>query len=192
MANEFDFNDAGKQRVFDVIPENKLLAVQITINPGGAGDDGWLTLAGDGKSEHLNITCTVIEGEYKKRKVFARLTVRGTTSGHAEAADITRRTIRAMLESARGIKPTDTSDAAKEARAISGYRDLDGLCCWIRVGVVPPSGQFKAKNEIKEVIAADHREWKKLDQIPPAAASAPQAPAPSPAVSIARPQWAQG
>jgi hypothetical protein len=190
MTDNFDFNDAG---TFDVIPDNKILPVQVTIHPGGAGADGLLTLAGDGKSEHLNITCAVIDGEYKRRKVFARLTVRGTTSGHAEAGVGTRSTIRAMLESARGFEPKDQSDAAKAARAISGYGELDGLCCWIRVGVVPPSGQFKAKNEIKEVITPDHKEWKRLDQTPPVATSAPAAaaPAPKPAASIARPQWAE-
>jgi hypothetical protein len=190
MANDLAFNDAGKQRTFDVIPDNKLLPVQVTINAGNAGADGMLTSAADGKSEHLNITFTVIDGEYRKRKVFARLTVQGTTSGHAEAADITRRTIKAMLESARGFKPTDTSDAAKAARLISGYGDLDGLCCWVRVGVSPPNGQYSAKNTIKEVITPEHKDWKQLDQIPPVAAPAPATPAPT-AASIARPQWAQ-
>jgi hypothetical protein len=189
--NDLDFNDAGNQRTFDVIPDNTLLPVQIAINHGNAGADGVLTLAGDGKSEHLNITFSVLDGPYKKRKVFARLTVRGTTSGHAEAADITRRTIKAMLESARGFKPSDTSDAAKAARSISGYGALDGLCCWIRAGVVPPSGQYKAKNEIKEIVTPDHKDWKQLDQLPPPAAAPPQAPAPA-AASIARPQWANG
>jgi hypothetical protein len=193
MTNNFDFNDAGSQRTFDVIPDNTILPVRVTINPGGAGNDGLLTRAGDGNSEHLNIACVVIDGPYAKRKVFTRLTVQGTTSGHAEAVDITRRTIKAMLESARGIKPSDTSDAAKAARLISGYGDLDGLCCWIRAGVRPPAGQYSAQNTIKEVITPDHKNWTQLEQTPPVpVASAPaQTTAPKPAASIARPAWAE-
>jgi hypothetical protein len=193
MANNYDFNNAGNQRVFDVIPDNTVLPVRVTINPGGAGDDGMLTRAGDGNSEHLNTVCTVIVGPFKKRKVFTRLTVQGTTSGHTEAIDITRRTIKAMLESARGIKPNDTSDAAKAARLINGYSDLDGLCCVIRVGVRPPSGQYSAQNTIREIITPDHKDWVQLEQTPPQAApAASSAPvAPKPAASIARPQWAE-
>jgi hypothetical protein len=194
MTDNYDFNDAGKQRVFDIIPDNRILPVQITINPGGAGNDGLLTRAGDGNSEHLNITCTVIDGEFRKRKIFVRWTVQGTN--HAEAADITRRSIKAVLESARGIKPTDASDAAKAARLISGYGDLNGVCCWIRVGVKAPTAKYSASNTVREIITPDHKEWKKLDQIPPAAALAPATPAPAPvaqkpAASIARPQWAE-
>jgi hypothetical protein len=131
----------------------------------------------------------VIDGEYKKRKVFTRLTVQGTTQGHADAGRGTRAIIRAMLESARGIQPKDQSDAAKAARSIKGYGDLDGLCCLIRVGVEPPNGQYKAKNTIREIITPDRKEWVQLEQAPPSAAPASSAPA-KPAASIARPQWA--
>jgi hypothetical protein len=48
MTN-FDFNDAGKQKSFDLIP-NIVAPVQLNILPGGVGDGGWLTRAQDGKS----------------------------------------------------------------------------------------------------------------------------------------------
>ena len=188
MTNNLDFNDAGTQRKFDVIPNNTILPVQFNIKAGGAGDDGMLTCANDGKSEHLNICCTVLDGPYKKRKVFTRLTLKGTTSGHADAGKFTRDTIRAMLESARGFKPKDESEAAKAARRMTGYSDLDGLCCWIRVGVLPPTGNYDAKNTIKEIITPDMKEWQKIEQ-PGNGAAAPAAAAP--AAAITRPDWAE-
>jgi hypothetical protein len=188
MTNNFDFNDAGTQRKFDVIPNNTTLPVQFNIKPGGAGADGMLTQANDGKSEHLNICCTVLDGPHRKRKIFTRLTLQGTTPGHADAGKFTRDTIRAILESARGVKPKDESDTAKAARQIAGYSDLDGLCCWIRVGVLPPTGNYDAKNTIKEIITPDMKEWSKIEQPTGNGAAAPAAGAP--AAAIARPSWA--
>ena len=40
MGDFFDFNDAGEQNSFDVIPDGTIVTVQLTIRPGGAGKDG--------------------------------------------------------------------------------------------------------------------------------------------------------
>jgi hypothetical protein len=197
MSDPYDFNDAGSQRTLDVIPNDTICTVQMTVHAGGVGDGGWCTCAADGNSEHLNIECTVVDGQYAKRKIFTRLTVQGTTQKHAEAADITRRTIKAMLESARGIKPSDSSDVAKAARHLNGYQDLDGLRFVIRVGVRPPRDSYPAQNTIREVITPERSAWNKPESPPVMAGSAaptastPAAPAPQPAAAIARPNWAK-
>src|SRR6516164_2642432 len=75
MANtdfSFDFNKDGEQKTFDVIPDNTICTVQLTVLPGGAGPDGWLTRAKNGNSEHLNCEFTVIDGPYGKRKFWNR------------------------------------------------------------------------------------------------------------------------
>jgi hypothetical protein len=195
MTNNFDFNDADKQKSFDVIPNNTIATVQMSIQPGGAGQDGWLTRATDGLSEHLNCSFTVVEGEHAKRKVFGRFTVDGTKSEHKEAGRISRSTCRAMLESARGIRFDDNSDTAKVARQIQGYQDFDGLRFVAVIGVLPPKNGYSAKNCIREVITPESENWTKPEQIDrgqlatnkPAAAQ-PSKPA---ANSIARPDWAE-
>jgi hypothetical protein len=191
--SDFDFNTAGKQREFDVIPDGTICTFQMKINPGGAGDDGWLKTASDGKSEGLDCEFIIIDGKFAKRKVFNRFTLSGTTAGHAEAGEISRRTLRAILESARGIRPDDKSEAATAARKISSWADMDGLRFVARLGVVPPRGGYKAKNEIDEIITSDHREWKQPEQVAqPAKMATPQsAPAAPPAGAIARPMWAE-
>jgi hypothetical protein len=120
-SNFFDFNDAGEQRSVDVIPANTICGVQLTVRPGGAGDDGWLRRSKkDGASEALDCEFTVIDGEYAKRKIWALYTVHGTTPGHAEAAEISRKSLCAMLESARGVRPDDRSETAQKARQATG------------------------------------------------------------------------
>lgn len=206
MTNtNFDFNDAGEQRT--VIPAGTVCTLQLTIRPGGVGDGGWLKRSADGASEGLDAEFTVVDGTYAKRKIWHLFTLSGTKSGHAEAGDISRRTIKAILESARGIRPDDKSDAAKEARKTpGGWADLDQLRFVARLGVRPAIAQYQAKNTLLEVMTPDRHEWKQLEQIDrstlatkqpannggAAAGSTPATPASTPPTNaIARPQWAE-
>jgi hypothetical protein len=191
-TTNFNFNDAGEQRSFDVIPANTIVTLQLTIRPGGAGDDGWLKKAGDGQSEHLDCEFTVVDGPYAKRKFWQTLTLRGTTPGHEEAGGISRNTLRAILESAKGIRPDDKSEAAMNARHPSSWADFDQLRFVARLGVRPPQGNYSAKNTILEVITPNRQGWKKPEQIGAkttggnASNTSPQMP---PAGSITRPEW---
>jgi hypothetical protein len=191
-TTSFNFNDAGEQKSFDVIPAGTICILQLTIRRGGAGDDGWLKRSANGASEGLDCEFTVTEGQYAKRKLWQLFTVRGTTPGHAEAGEISRNTFRAILESARGIKPSDTSEAAQAARKVSSWADFDQLRFMARLGVRPPQDTYPAKNTISEVITPDRQNWKRPEQISANSAAPAPAPAPTtpPANAIARPQWA--
>jgi hypothetical protein len=190
----FDFNNDGDQRSFDVIPDNTICTVQLTIIPGGAGTGGWLTRAKSGNSEHLNCELIVVDGAYAKRKLWTRYTVTGTS--HTEAIEISRKALKAMLESARGIRPNDESDAAKAARQTAGWQDFDQLRFPARIGVEPPKDGYPAKNTIKEIITPERQAWQKIEQVardlakPTTAKDPTAAPAAAPANAIARPQWA--
>jgi hypothetical protein len=197
MTTNFDFNHGtdDEQRNFTVIPANTVVTLQVNIKPGGAGDGGWLTRAKDGKSEHLNCEFTVVDGEYAKRKVFARLTLQGTTEGHADSSHISRNTIRYIIESARGILPKDESAAAQEKRRLAGWQEFEGLRFMARLGVRPARDGYDAQNTIIEVITPERTTWKQPEQGPastaaPATTAAP-APASAPANTIARPQWSE-
>ena len=182
----YDFNDADTQRNFDVIPGGTIAPVRMTVRPGSAGEGGWLRRSKDGGSEALDCEFVVLDGPFAKRKFWTLFTIAGTTPGHAEAANISAGKLRAMLESARGIKPDDTSDAAKQARRIGSYGDLNGLSFIARIGVEPPQNGYKAKNRLDHVVTPDEKAWHPVTQEPVAT---PAKPASSPA-KIERPQWA--
>jgi hypothetical protein len=191
-TTNFDFNTAGEQRSLDVIPAQTIVTLQMTIRPGGAGDDGWLKLAADGNSKGLDCEFTVVDGAHAKRKLWQLFTLDGTTDGHAEAGKISRNALRAILESARGIKPSDTSEAAQNGRKVSSWADFDQLRFVARLGVRPPRDGYAAKNTILDVITPDRQQWQKPEQISakPANSGAAPAPASTPlANAIARPQW---
>ena len=82
-----NLNDAGPQRSFDLIPAGTIATVQMMIRPGGAGEGGWLKRSADGGSEALDCEFVVVDTDYAKRKIWMLLTLRGTTDGHAEAAE---------------------------------------------------------------------------------------------------------
>ena len=193
MTN-LNFNDAGTQRTLDVIPANTVCTLHLTIRPGGAGDGGWLRRSADGASEGLDCELTVVDGPYAKRKVWALFTLAGEKDSHAQAGEISRGILRAILESARGIRPDDESDKAKTARHLSGWQELDGLRFMARIGVRPPKDNYPAKNTIQEVITPERTAWKQPAQVDAAAKAngpAPAATATPPANAVARPQWAK-
>ncbi len=198
-TSNFDFNNAGEQRSFDVIPANTICTLQLMIRAGGAGDGGWLKRSADGASEGLDCEFVVTDGEHAKRKLWQLFTLDGTKPGHAEAGKISRNTFRAILESARGIRPDDESEAAKAARKVSGWGDFDQIRFVARLGVRPPKDGYPAKNTILDVITPDRQAWTKPEQITKTANGAgqvnsgtPATPATTPpANAIARPQWAE-
>ena len=188
-ATSLDFNDAGEQR--SVIPAGTVCTLQMTIRPGVAGDSGWLRRSADGASEGLDCEFTVVDGQYAKRKIWQLFTLRGTTPGHAEAREISRNTLRAILESARGIKPDDKSEAAAAARKVASWADFDQVRFIARLGVRPPQGQYAAKNVLLEIITPDRTSWSKPEQIAKPAAAATTGAAAPPANAITRPNWGQ-
>jgi hypothetical protein len=194
MTNEFfDLNTANEQKSFDVIPARTVVTLHMTIRPGGTGPDGWLTRAADGNSEGLDCEFTVVGGDYDRRKLWQRFTVEGTTKGHVEAKEISRKFLRAAWESARGIRPDDKSEAANAARKVNGYGEFEGLRFIARLGVEPPKGNFPAKNFIIESVTPERTNWSKPEQLNTqtagAPSAAPAAPATPPANAIARPEW---
>jgi hypothetical protein len=195
---KFDLNDAGEQRTFDIVPDNEICTVQMSVRPGGAGKDGWLRRAKDGNSEHLDCEFIIVDGPYAKRKFWTRITVAGVN--HDRAVEISRKTLKAILESAKGIRPSDESDAARVARTPQGWADFDQLRFVVRIGVELPKDGYAAKNTIKEIITPERQDWKKPEQIdrsslsgkPATQSSTTAQPAtqPAPANAIARPKWA--
>jgi hypothetical protein len=191
MSDFKDFNDAGSQRTLDVIPAGTILTLQMSIRPGGLDEGGWLKNAADGASKGIDAEFVVVGGQFDKRKLWQWVTIEGAREGHTQAAEISRNLLRAILESARGVRPDDKSEAAQAARKVAGFADFDQLRFVAKIGVRPPRDGYAAKNTILEVITPDRQAWKKPEQIAtPANSGAPTATTTPLANAITRPQWA--
>jgi hypothetical protein len=189
MSDEYNLNTAEEQRSLDVIPTGTICALQLTIRSGGAGD-GWLKTAKNGIAEGLDCEFIVVDGPFANRKLWQFLILKGNTPGHAQAGKISRSKLRAILESARGIRPDDNSEAAQKARQVSNWGDLNNLRFVARLGVEPPSNGYAAKNSITEVFTPERHAWKQVEQIRDNTSNGTTA-ASAPANSIARPEWAK-
>ena len=197
MTN-YDFNDAETQRNFDVIPNGTIATVRMTVRPGSAGEGGWLRRSKDGGCEMLVSELTIADGPYKGRKLFERWILAGTTDGHAKSADINRSTLKAILDSALGLKPDDLSPQARAARTVS-LKQFEGMSFIGRIGIEKGrprndgSGEnWPDKNILVGEITPDKRDWHPVEQPPPfngGGGGAQAAPAGT-ASPIARPGWA--
>src|SRR5262249_35480207 len=173
----FDYTDAPEQRGTELIPADTVATVQLTIRPGGAGEGGLLKRSQDGGCEMLDCELVVVDGPYMKHKLWERMIISGTTDGHAKAAEISRGKLRAILESARGIKPNDTSKEAREARTAE-LGDFDSLRFIAKIGIEKGrpkndgSGEnYADRNTIAAVITPDRKDWHTVEQVPRPAGS---------------------
>lgn len=192
-----DFNTAEEQRdMGELIPHGTIAKVIAKIKPGGADPDGLATKANTG-SVYLAMEYTVMGGPYNKRKVWSNIGLMSPKG--PKWGEMGRAQIRAMIESARGIRPDDTSDAAINARKLGSLKDLDGLEFVAKIevedgeGTNPTTGQpNKAKNRIQIAITPVHRDYAAVMGGASAPASAPAA-APQAAAKPAGglPAWAQ-
>jgi hypothetical protein len=166
-----DFNSAEKQSEGGLIPEGTIAPVHITIRPGNAGEGGWLKRSKAGDSMALDCEFTVVEGPFAKRKFWGLFTLEGTTDGHQKAADISASRLRGILESARGIRPDDESEAAKAGRRMNSWGDFDGLRFIAKIGVekAKEGSGFKDKNSLDAAITPDRKAWVKVEQVKQAA-----------------------
>ena len=150
-----DFNNAAKQNTYDLIPAGTIFPVVMTINPGGVGLGGWETASKNSDAMMLNCEFTVLEGEYTGRKFFQYMVVSGgkqSEKGESIAGGISRQTLRAILESSRGVDPDDMSDAAISKRRVNGYEDFNGICFICQIGIQKGTGNFSDQNRIKHVV----------------------------------------
>ncbi len=200
-----DFNDAEQQTSFDLIPKGTVARVRMTIKPGGHDDaergwtDGYATESFDTGSVYLAAEFVVLAGEYARRKLWSNI---GLYSPKGDTwANMGRTFIRAVLNSANGVLPSDQSPDAQNARRIASFAALDGIEFVARIDVEKDS-KGENRNVIKLAIEPDHPDYAGLMGVPPktnpgggtSGAPAQVAPAratPARPASTGKPAWAQ-
>lgn len=198
----FDFNTASEQTSFDLIPKGTLVRVRMTIKPGGFDDltqgwtGGYATRNLSTGSVYLNCEFVVTEGEFARRKLWSLIGLHSPKG--PEWANMGRTMVKAILNSARNIQPSDNSQAAQNARRINGFADLDGIEFLGKVDWdKDQNGQDKAV--IKSAVTPDHKDYSVImgaaHAPAPTAGATPNANAYAQATGRApvpgRPSWAQ-
>jgi hypothetical protein len=196
----YDYTDAPPPQ-FDLIPHGTVATVGMHIRAGGVGEDGMLKRSKNGDCEMLDVEFTVVDGPHKGRKFWEYWILEGTTDGHKTSIDINHGTLKAIIDSALGLKPDDVSPEARKARTIS-VKQFEGMTFVAKIGIEKGkpkndgSGEtWSDKNILAGVITKGHKDWHPVEQPPPfnggggTAAATPSAPAAT-AAPIERPKWA--
>ncbi len=142
----------------------------------------------------LNVEFIVVDGQFAKHRLWERFVLAGTTDGHAKAAEISRGKLRAILESARGIKPDDVSPQARAARTVK-LADFDGVRFIGKIGIEKGkdkgngTGSYPDRNVLLQVITPDRKDWHAIEQAPPPKPSDTSSAAAAPATT-SKPAWA--
>ena len=90
----------------------------------------------DGDSEGLDCEFVVVDGQLCQAQVLAAVhPASATTPGHAEAGEISRKALRAMLRARAEFARATRARQRKRARKIAGWGDFDQLRFVARLGV---------------------------------------------------------
>jgi hypothetical protein len=167
VASDMDFNGADTQdAAFDLIPANTLVRVTLTTRPGGAGPEGWLTQSKTSPALYLNTEAIIMEGPFARRRIYTRIGFRGKNAGSGDDSygNRGRALIRGILESARGIRAEDQSDAARSARMIRSLGELSGLEFVARIGIERDKDRpdEPGRNAIKAAIGPAHGDYARV------------------------------
>ena len=122
---------------------------------------GSLRLAKNLVSELLELELRVTEGTHAGTSFRILLTLFAGDNpkpGQCDAINISRATLRAMVESAHAIDPDDDSAEAQKIRDIKTLRVFDGLTFYALVGVEHSAG-YGDRNKILQVITPNMKEW---------------------------------
>lgn len=162
LADFLDFNDAETQHSFEIIPKGTIAKVNMILKPGGYTDpdqgwtDGYSTKSNISDSVYLAAEFIILEGPYAKRKVWSLIGLYSPKG--PDWANMGRSFIKAILNSSRGFAAKDESDAAKEARQIKSFAELDGVQFLALIDTQINKDTGELRNVINIAITKDHKD----------------------------------
>ena len=200
----YDFSDVEPQQSSDLIPDGTFAKVAMAIRPGGVDgqteiDQGLVKTSNTPGSDVLSLDCefTVTEGRLARRKFWHNFTVAGgkvDEKGASIGWNISKRTFRAMIDSALGLDPDDNSEEAKAKRRLRGLADLDGISFVAKIAVEPNNDpRYPDQNKLDRPVLPNEKEWQAVmsgEEVAPSPSrprSVGSAPRNAPA---AKPAWA--
>ena len=175
---------------FALIPHGTIARVIMHIKPQMDGvsipdlaNDSIFRQSATTSAKWVECEFNIIGGQYDKRKVWHNIFFDGdkkNPSGVSMSREIGLQSLRKIIDSAKGLIPTDMSPEANAKRQISGLEALNGMEFCIKVAVEKGTNGYDDKNKMLAPIL--------INQDGYIGGNAPQAPTQSP---ISQPQVQQ-
>jgi hypothetical protein len=171
-----NLNSIGSQRS-EVIPPG-VYKLRARLMAGGAGFDGMLTRAKNGRSLMLKLECYVVDGEHKDHRIYDYVTVELDESTNSSLPPIKLDALeklrislrlgliraRAIVDSAFGLDPHDRSPEMEKIRTFDDYSFFDNLTFYAQVDERPGDGKYEPSNTIDFVIVPGDPAYPKKSQ----------------------------
>jgi hypothetical protein len=182
-----DLNQADRQDV-TLLPSGVYrLKIKLKFNADGEV----LRWAKSMRTQHLEAELIVVDGAFAGQKLTDYITVVFDDSEHSHlpalstedirkyetAVRLGQRRLRAIVESAHGIEPSDSSEEAKRLRRVDDLRALNGLTFFAQIETRKGNGNFRDRNIVDFIITPDLPDYPK--------SNGPARPVPSRALSSA-------
>ena len=154
-----DFNQIEsdtKTGDFELIPDKTIAYAVMQLQGGDTeipefGRGNFFLKSQHSKAKWLPLEFTIIGGDYDGRKVWHRLFVDGDKMSERNvpiAKEIGLRTMRAIIESARGIDPSDSSPQAQQGRQLNSIEQLNGMELCIKIGIEEGTNGYADRNRM--------------------------------------------
>ena len=137
----------------------------MTIRPGGVDGQTEIDQGSAEGLDHARQRCAEPRlrvnrdrGPARRRKFWHDFTVAGgkvDEKGASIGWNISKRTFRAMIDSALGLDPDDNSEEAKARRRLRGLADLDGIGFVAKIAVEPNSDPVIRPEQARSASAAE-------------------------------------
>jgi hypothetical protein len=198
----YDMNDAEPQKTGELIADGSFAKVTMIIRPGGIDgqaeiDQCLLKAPKDPTSDVRMLDCefTVAEGPFARRKFWQLFTVQGgkvDENGVSIAWKISKSTFRAMIDSALGLDPQDTSEAAKQKRILRGLADLNHIAFIAKIKIeASEDARYGDQNRLDRVVLPTEKEWKLVMDGKDVPASPSRSRGAAAKTASAQPAWSQ-
>jgi hypothetical protein len=157
-----NLNNAPREAERTTIPEG-LYRMRVKTS-------GKPTCSKSGNLNYLKLQFEVIEGQHRGAVIFDQQNIELADvnefppSGEQlerlnKAIEIGLGRVRAIVEGARSINPSDDCEDAANKRNIDNWAELDGMQVLGRVVIRPPQDGYAARNEIRGISRPGDRDW---------------------------------
>ena len=179
---------------FALIPHGTIVRVIMHIKPQMDGvsipdlaNDSIFRQSATTSAKWVECEFNIIGGQYDKRKVWHNIFFDGdkkNPSGVSMSREIGLQSLRKIIDSAKGLIPTDMSPEANAKRQISGLEALNGMEFCIKVAVEKGTNGYDDKNKMLSPVTVNQEGYI-------GGGNAPQTQAPSQPSSPIQPQGQQ-
>ena len=154
---------------FSLIPHGTIARAILYIKPQLDGvripdlaQDAIFRQSAHSSAKWIECEFTIVGGEFDKRKVWHNIFFDGdkkNQNGVSGSKEIGLRTLRGIVDSAKGLSPNDVSPEANALRQIPSLEAINGMEICMKIAVEKGTNGYADKNKMMVALATNSKEY---------------------------------